>query len=713
VFGLDIHIRHRLPVLLQVEAAECGLVCLAMVASYYGHKIDAITMRRHYPVSLKGTTLAHLIRISESLELSARPLRIEVEELHKIKCPAVLHWDLNHFVVIKSATKNKVWIHDPAIGAIMLSIEEVSKHFTGVVLELTPTPKFSRVVEQERLPLSSLWGNQHGLGIFLLQVFISSLLLEIFAIASPLFMQLVVDRVLVSGDWSFLTVLGLSFALLAAITVGITAFRFWVIVYVSTHLNYQMAARLFRHLLALPLDYFTKRHVGDIVSRFQSLRTIQATLTGKVVESLVDGIMVIGTLVVMFIYSAALSGVAISMVIGYALMRWVLYDSLSSATREEISRVALQQSNFLETVRGMQAIRLMGGESLRHAAWDNLLVGSLNAQVRIDKLTLFATIINGSIFGIGIVGITWIGASEVLHNNLSVGMLLAFLAFALQFTTNAKNLIENGVRIALLRLHSERIADIALTQPENVRGAASAIAVREFSGRVGVNKISYRYGESEQEVISNVSFEVQPGESVAITGPSGVGKSTLIKLMLGLINPTGGEVLADGISIQRFGLEHYRRCVAAVLQDDKLFAGSIADNICFFEPTPDLGRVEECARLAAVHDDIMNMPLGYQTLMGDMGTVLSGGQHQRVLLARALYREPKVLFLDEATSHLDLVCESEISDAIRTLNITRVIVAHRPETIKYANRIIKLLPGGAVVEEMQTASLERQGLSGC
>ncbi|MGI0133531.1 MAG: peptidase domain-containing ABC transporter [Candidatus Micrarchaeaceae archaeon] len=690
---LNITLRHRLPLILQTEAAECGLACLAMVAGFHGYEIDLLSLRRRYPVSLKGTTLAQLMAFSEHLHFSTRAVRLELTDLRRLRRPAVLHWDLGHFVVLKGIRGRKVQIHDPARGAMVLGMEEVSKHFTGVALELIPTPRFEPRVERQRLPLRALWGHQGGLKGVLVELFVFSVALEMFAILAPYFMQFVVDRVLLADDWTLLTVLGIGFGILAVIATSVKAFRSWVILYLSTHLSYQMLSRLFGHLLRLPLDFFAKRHVGDIVSRFGSLQTIQQALTTQLVESIVDGVMVVGTLAIMVIYSASLTGIAVAMVIAYVLIRWILYRPLYEATQEQIVRQASQQSNFLETVRGMQGIRLFGAESLRHAEWQNLLAAQLNAQAGVGKLNIVFTLGSGMALGIGSIAIIWLGAESIMRGSFTVGMLFAFVAFTANFTTKAVSLIENGVTIRMLVLHSERVADIALSEPEEVL-APTILAPQRFSGAIEVRDVAYRYGEGEAEIFSGVTFEIGSGESVAITGPSGVGKSTLIKLMLGLLRPSGGAILVDGIAIERRGLTEYRKYVAAVLQDDRLYAGSIADNISFFDPRPDEERIESCAKLAAIHDDILAMPMGYRGLIGDMGSVFSGGQQQRVLLARALYRKPKVLFLDEATSHLDLGRETEINRAIMDLKITRIIVAHRPETLRYADRILTLSPHG-------------------
>lgn len=693
----------RLPVMLQTEAAECGLACLAMVASYYGHKTDIGELRRRYSVSLKGATLAQLIAIANSLEFTARPLRLELEELCKLKCPAILHWDLNHFVVLKAVRGRRVWLHDPARGTRSLPLKEVSKHFTGVALELFPSRRFQNKAAPEIPPIWSLLGGGRGMLSAMAQILVFSLALEVFAILSPFFVQLVVDQVLVNEDRGLLTVLGLGFGLLAVINVAVTALRGWLVAYLGSHVNFHSAAALLRHLLGLPLEFFSKRHIGDVVSRFNSLSTIQQTLTSGLIEALVDGIMAVFTLAVMLFYSVPLSLLVLALIAGYGIIRLLAYRPLRTATEEQIVQLAKQQSNFLETVRGMQSVKVAGRERERHLQYQNLLADSVNTSFVVSKLSIGFTAANGLLFGLGTIAVIWWGASEVMAGTLSIGMLLAFISYANQSTTKAGSLIEKGIAFRMLRLHAERVGDIVLTEPETV-SPLPRLGRTPVRGHMQVTGLSYRYGALEPFVLKDVSFTIEPGESVAIVGPSGCGKTTLVKLLLGLLPPTEGSIRVDGVELQSLGLAEYRRHVGAVMQEDQLFAGTLADNIAFFDPQADQSWIETCAKLAAIHEDILAMPMGYNTLIGDMGTVLSGGQKQRVLLARALYRRPRILFLDEATSHLDVAKEKRVSEAVTKLQITRVIVAHRPETIRSVHRVLGLVPGKLGITELRAVS---------
>jgi ATP-binding cassette subfamily B protein RaxB len=700
VDSLDFGARRRLPLFLQTEAAECGLASLGMIAWFHGHRIDLAGLRRRFTVSLKGATLAHLMQIAGRLDLAPRPLRLELEELPRLRAPCVLHWNLNHFVVLKSADSRGLVIHDPAFGVRRLTLAEASKHFTGIALELAPTMQFKPVDERRRLRLRDLTGPVVGLKRSLAQVFILALALQAIAIVAPFHMQWVVDGAVVSGDRDLLTVLGLGFLLLTVIQVTLTALRSWIVLYVSTSLNLQWVANVFSHLLRLPVSYFEKRHLGDVVSRFGAVTVIQRTLTSSFVEAIIDGIMAAATLAMMVVYSVTLAMVAIVAVACYGMLRWAFYQPLRRATEEQIVHSAKQQSHFLETVRGVQSIKLFGRQEERRSRWLNLVVDTTNQDLATQKLGLGFRSANGLVFGVERIAIVWLGALLVLDSAFSVGMLFAFMSYKEQFSARVAGLIDKMIDLRMLGLQGERLADIVLTPPEH---DSPSVAADGIDASLEVRAVSFRYSDTEPLVLLNCSFTVAPGESVAIVGPSGCGKTTLLKLMLGLLAPTDGKILAGGMDIQKLGIDRYRKLVGTVMQDDQLFAGSIADNVSFFDPSPDQGAVERCARLAAVHDDIAAMPMGYNTLIGDMGAALSGGQKQRILLARALYKQPRILFLDEATSALDVQKERAVNDAVRSLALTRIVIAHRPETIASAGRVI-VLQGGRVAQDLRKAA---------
>ena len=696
---LDFSFSRRVPLILQTEAAECGHACVAMVAGYHGHRIDLATLRERHSVSLKGSTLADLMQLASGLGLAARAVRLEMQHLGELRLPCVLHWDFNHFVVLGRVRAGSVTVHDPATGSREVSLAEFSKHFTGVALELAPAADFRPANERRSVPLRSLLGTLPPLRSALAQVLALALVLQAFSLIAPFYLQWVVDEAIVSQDRDLVSVLGAGFLLLAVLYTAVTALRAWLLMVLGTNLNLQLMSNLFRHLVRLPMVWFEKRHIGDVVSRFESLNTIQRTLTTSALEALIDGVMAIGTAAMMFMYSARLACVGLVAALLYALLRLALYRPFRLATEEQIVRGARQHSHFLESVRGMQCIKLFAREDQRAAAWQNLVVDQFNASIRSQRLGLLYQGLNGALFGIENVVTVWLGARLVLDMSggagLSVGMLFAFVAYKTQFVQRVAALVEKGLEMRMLALHTERVADIALAAPEP-RDDARAPVTAPVRGSIELVDVSFRYADNEPLLIDKLNLRVEAGESLAIVGQSGSGKTTLVKLMLGLLQPTSGHIEIDGVPLARLGLARYRNAVASVMQDDQLFAGSIADNVCFFDPRPERERIEACARMAAVHDDVAAMAMQYNTFVGDMGTVFSGGQKQRILLARALYREPRILFLDEATSHLDVVRERSVNEAVRTLNLTRVIVAHRSETIASADRVIKLA-GGRIV----------------
>ena len=686
---------------LQSESSECGLASLAMVASYHGHKLALRDLRQRCPLSLKGANLGRLMSIAEQLGLQCRPLRLDLGELDQLKTPCILHWDLNHFVVLAKVGKKKVTILDPAFGKRELSYQEVSNHFTGVALELTPTAEFKPQKAAPSISFRQLTGRVTGLWRSLALILALSVALQVFVILAPFFMQWIVDQVLISADRDLLTVLGLGFGLVLLLQVSIGLLRGWSVVYLSTRLGLQWMGNVFSHLLKLPLDFFEKRHLGDITSRMGSVQTIQRTLTTSFVEALIDGLMAVVTLGMMLLYSWKLALITLLAVVLYLGLRALAFRPVRESTEQQLVAGAKQQSHLLESIRGVQSVKVAGRETARRSTYLNLMNDTVNRDVWLAKLGLGFNTASQLIFGAERIAVIWIGAVLALQNVFSVGMLIAYLAYKDQFAGRVGSLIDKWVEFRMLRLHGERLADIVLAEPE-VLDEQRFEQKAPTSTQLEVNGLSFRYADGEPWVLQDCSFTVEEGESVAIVGPSGCGKTTLVKLLLGLLKPTQGTVVVGGHDIAKLGPHSYRQMVGAVMQDDQLFAGSVAENIAFGEEGFDSERIKDAARLAAVHDEIAAMPMGYHSLIGDMGTTLSGGQKQRVTLARALYRTPHLLFLDEATSHLDVERERLVNEAVRALKLTKVIIAHRPETIASADRVL-VMHGGKIVQEHRSA----------
>lgn len=694
----------RLPVLLQTEAAECGLACLSMVATYWGHKTDIGSMRRRFSVSLKGVTLKGLMAMAQGLALQTRPLKLGMEHLPKLKLPCILHWDMNHFVVLKSVSSKHVVIHDPAVGERRLSLAVLTKHFTGVALELTPSAEFTKKIEVQNYSLLSLMGRVVGLKRGLIQILLLGLSLQVCTLIAPFYMQWLVDEALLAADRDLITVLGCGFLLLAFIQASIGAVRSWVATVLATNLNFQWLGNTFAHLMKLPLPYFEKRHTGDIVSRFGSIQTIQHSLTTQFVVGVIDGFLVIGTFIMMMLYNTTLAAAACVAVTLYILLRWAIFRAIREATAEQIIHAAKQQTHLMESIRGVQSVRLFSRAEERHSSWINALADQFNAELRVSKLSISYQTAYNLLFGAERIIVIWLAALAVLDKQFSVGMLLAFISYKDQFSQRIASLIDKLFELRMMKLHGERVADIVMSEAE-VETQDVEIDAQHIVPRIEFRNLSFRYADSEPYVIKDLNLTIPAGQCIAITGPSGCGKTTLMKLLLGLLVPSDGEILIGedkaALPLKHLGMGNYRRLLGTVMQDDSLFAGSISDNICFFDPTPNQEQIAACAQLAAIHTEIMAMPMGYNTLVGDIGTGLSGGQKQRILLARALYKNPKLLVLDEATSHLDVQNEQAVNASIKQIPLTRVIVAHRPETIGMTERVVVFRQGAIVQDHMQ------------
>jgi ATP-binding cassette subfamily B protein RaxB len=471
----------------------------------------------------------------------------------------------------------------------------------------------------------------------------------------------------------------------------------------------QWVANVFAHLLALPITFFEKRNLGDVISRFGSVTSIQRTITTNFVEAIVDGMLAVATLIMILLYSVKLSVVVAISILAYALLRFLAYKPFRNAAEDQLILQAKEQTIFIESIRAIQSIKLFNQETERRSRWLNALANALNRGIATSKMSVGFSGAHDLTAGACNLLLVWFGARLVMDNEFSVGMLFAFMSYAGTFSSRVYSLIDRGVDLKMLSLQAERLSDIVLTEKErdvdepaplpeaSAAGSPAWSVISDTGSHLPVADaglecvdLSFRYGEGDPLILENLNLSIASGESVAIIGPSGCGKTTLVKLLLGLLDPTNGAVLVGGIPIRQVGIRAYREMVGTVMQEDQLLTGSISENISFFDATPDHEWIEECARSAMIHETILAMPMGYHSLLGDMGSTISGGQKQRILLARALYKRPRILILDEATSHLDVEAEMSISQAIGKLALTRVIVAHRPETIRSADRIIDL-----------------------
>lgn len=691
----------RLPVIAASEAAECGLACIAMIARYHGHDVDLNGLRQRYSLSLAGASLKSLMEITDQLGFSTRAMRVEISGLGKIRPPAILHWDLNHFVVLKTIGRKSITVHDPAVGVRSLSRDEFSKRFTGVVLELARAETFEVVSARAPMKLSLLWSKMTGWWAVLAQVLVLSVALQIAAFVAPLQMQLVVDEAIASVDRDLLTVIALGFGALVVIQAAIEALRSWALRMFGHLLSFQISGNLVRHLLRLPSDYFEKRHAGDIISRLGSVKPIQDAITKGVVGTVIDGAMACVAAVILFFYSTTLALIVIAAVLINMALNLALFPHMKQRMEEEILAEAKEQTHLMESVRAATTLKLLGREAVRESSWRNLHAETTNASIAVGRLTISQAFIQSAVTGLQTVIVIYVAGRAILDGQgFSIGMLFSFLSYRQTFTDRANALVNQIMQFRFLRLHLDRLSDI-VTTPSDV--SATAMVPMHIKGHLRLKQVSFRYGVTDPLVLEDIDLEISPGDYVAIQGASGGGKSTLLKLLLGLNPPTDGRIELDGQRATPERWRAWRNEVGVVAQDDRLLSGTLADNIGGFDPDLDMQRVVSSAVAAHIHNDIARMPMQYLTLVGDMGSTLSGGQRQRILLARALYRNPKILILDEGTANLDEQNEELIANLIDRMAITRIVVAHRPALLRRAKRVYDV--GGRKLREVRYSAL--------
>lgn len=680
--------RRRIRPILQSQSSECGLVCLAMVAEYHGASHDLRTLRNRVGLSSRGLSGAGILDAAYQMDLQATATRLDLHELRILRLPAILHFDMNHCVVLERMTKFGAFVVDPALGRKKIPNDQLSKRFTGVAFQVEPGAGFRKAPRERKTKWSDLVGRVGGLRSALGQILALATLLELLGLASPLLMQTIVDKVLTSGDRQLLMVVGGAFALLMVFQSVVSAARSWAMTCLGQQLSYNWVNRIYAHLIRLPDGYFARRHLGDVVSRFDSVAAIQQTMTTRIAEVVLDGTMGLFTLVLMAHYSRFLTGIAIVAVLVYAVLRFTSFRLVNESNVSEITANATQQTHFIESVRGVTAIRLFNRQSAQTARYMATMATTFSARATLESIHLLFGTAHTLLFGLLRICLLLVGAHIALRGDFTTGMLVAFTAYADRFAVRASSLIDFLIDMKMMRMHVDRIADITEEPAEYCLNGTLPVEPKEPS--VEFRNVSFRYSKKDPWILGNCSFRVEAGQAACIIGTSGAGKSTIIKLMCGLLDPVEGQILIGGVSIEDMGKSRVRLIMNAVMQDDSLFSGSLGENITFFDEQSDVSRMEWSAQMAAIADDIHEMPMRYETLVGDMGSSLSGGQRQRVLLARAIYAKPLILLTDEATSHLDATTEMRVLGNIESLKITRIAVAHRQETVRLADVVLEL-----------------------
>ncbi|MEU5864598.1 peptidase domain-containing ABC transporter [Nonomuraea sp. NPDC047529] len=684
----------RVPVLLQNTDTECGAACLAMVLCHHGQRTTLHQIAEQLRVGRDGLSAKAIVDGAREHGLKARAFSLAPEDLARVPLPAVAHWEFNHFIVVERWSPDHVDVVDPGYGRRRLTAEEFGAGFTGVLLVFEPGEGFRRGTTSaagawRKEFVRTLFRRRRGL---LAQLIAASLLLQLLGLALPMFSQLLLDSIVPRRAVEVLSLLGVSVLLAGAAQLVIGYLRAALLVAVRARADQELTESLVTHLVTLPYRYFQQRGRGDLVTRAGSVSTLGDILTGQVVAALLDGPLAVGYLALVYlwdpVFGLALTGVAVLQTI----LLLATTSRIATLTRQELTALAASQTSLIQTITGIETLKASGAEKRAVDQWSSHFAKQLNADVRAG---LTRGLLESALAAIRVtapLGLLWLGAWRVLDGQLTVGELVALNAIALGALTPLGSLMTGLQSLQQAGAHFDRLSDILASEPEPSNG----IEVLRLRGSVELRGVSFRHDPRAPWTVRDVSVSIRPGQKVALVGSSGSGKSTLARLLLALHTPVLGEIRYDGVPAAELNLRTLRRQFGVVTQDPSLFSGSIRENIALNEPGASLERVVAAARLAALHDEITDMPMGYETMLTDGGG-LSGGQRQRLALARAVLSRPKVLLLDEATSNLDSATEAAIEANLSRLVQTRIVIAHRLSTVRDAD-VILVIDAGRVVE---------------
>jgi ATP-binding cassette subfamily B protein len=686
----------RVPVLQQLTMTECGAASLAMILSYYGRATSVAECRAAMDIGRDGVTARVIVDTARRYGLSVNAFALDLDDLPNIQLPAIVHWQFDHFMVLERWSSTQAEVVDPRVGRRKLTTAEFAADFTGVALTFAPGVAFGR-----RSAAAPAWRaylirvlRAVGVGRMLAKVLGASLLLQLVGFTLPLTTHMVVDKVLPLQQSGTITIFGMGIALVTLTQMVTAKLRATLLITLQAQLDMQMMLGFVEHVLSLPFRFFQQRTSGDLLMRLGSNTVIRETLTDETVSSLLDGALVLTSLAVLLVVSPFFGLLALALgLLQVALLLGTARRAHDLAQRDLVAQ-ADSQTYLVEALAGIEMVKACGAEERAFERWSNLFFKRLNVSIQRSHFSATIETLLETLQLASPLLFLWLGAWHVLGGTLSLGTMLALTTLATSALTPLASLVASGQQFLLVGAHLERIADVIEARPEQDR-----ISVRpapKLTGALELHDVSFRYDAQSPAVLRNISLAVAPGQKVALVGRSGSGKSTLAKLLLGLYAPTAGEVFYDGAPLQGLDYRTLRSQLGVVPQDVFLFSGSIRENIIFNAPDVSHAQLVAATRLAAVHDDIMRMPMGYETLVAEGGSALSGGQRQRIALARALIHQPAILVLDEASSHLDTATERIVEENLTGLVCTRIVIAHRLSTVCNADHILVLDDGEIV-----------------
>ena len=674
-----------IPVVLQSRATECGLAAITMIANHLGHDLDLTAMRRRFG-SLRPD-LRSILGIADSLGMVARPVRLGLAETCRLGLPALLHWEFDHFVVLVDVGRRCVVVNDPAVGRRVLDWQEFGRAFTGVAVEFTPAADVPKQSARQSPSLRGLLRSFRGLPRYLGVMLFLLVATQLLSLAPPVATQLLIDEVVLGQDrlWLHRVILGLALVMLAAVLID--TLRRHIALYTGMRLATESTTLVIRHLLRLPAITVGRRSVGDLMSRVDSMRPLRVALTDTSLRFVVQAVVLLATLTLMLVYSRLLTTISLAAMLLITLLHAALLPRSRALNTENVVATARAGNSLIESLRAFPAVNAMGLGAQRLAHWQHGFAVAVNAETRKQRLGIIAAGGQGVIMVFEYALFLAVGIGGVLDRHLTPGVLFAFLSLRGTLMSATAELLGAARQLYLVRSHVDRVADIVAETAE--ADAPRHALRRRLCGAISCEAIEFRY-PGGRSILAGFTVDIEPGESIAIRGPSGTGKTTLLRLLAGSLQPGRGRLRYDGMDARLWDRGALRRQFGIVLQSDRLFEGSVADNISGFEADADIGRIREAAESAAIWDDVLDLPMAIHTPLSGADGGLSGGQAQRLLLARALYRRPRILFLDEATSQLDHATERCVIANLGTLDATIISIAHRNNAIAGASRFIDL-----------------------
>ncbi|BCL38783.1 ABC transporter transmembrane domain-containing protein [Nostoc sp. MS1] len=701
----------RYPIFEQQSAADCGAACLVMVSRYWGKRLSVNRLRDLTNVSHSGASLKGLTAAAETIGFTTRPVRASLDKLAQQPLPAIAHWEGKHYIVVFEINKKQVIVGDPAIGQRNLSIAEFKAGWTGYALLLQPTTQLQET-EEASVPFWQLFDLVKPHTRVLLEVFTASVLIQVFGLITPLFTQLLLDRVIVQGSTLTLNAVGLGLLIFGLFRVVLNGLRQYLLDHTANRISISLLVGFIKHTFRLPLSFFESRYVGDIVSRVQENQKIQRFLTGEALSIILDLLTVFIYVGLMFWYSWAMALMCLAIIPPFMLLALFATPFLRRISREVFGATANENSYLIQSLSGIRSIRSMAIEQTVRWHWEELLNNvvrkTFSGQIISNKLQIFSstleTLVNTSLL--------WYGAWLVIQNQLTIGQLVAFNMLLGNIIRPFQRLVVLWNQLQEVVISTERINDVLEAEPEEDLQHQHRQFLSRLNGKIRFENVTFRYHpESDRNILENLSFEIKPEQTVAVVGRSGSGKTTLFKLILGLYPPTDGKVSIDGQDVTNIALRSLRSQIGVVDQDTFLFGGTIRENISIAHPEATLEEIITAARLAGADDFIKQIPMGYETQIGEGGGMLSGGQRQRLAIARALLGNPRLLLLDEATSHLDAESERIIQNNLKTIlkGRTSIIIAHRLSTVRHADLILVLDKGLLVESGTHEELIARRG----